>query len=107
MRQFYVYLLASPSRCLYVGVTNDLLRRMHEHRTGAPCSFTGRHGVTRLVYFETTANISSAIAREKQLKRWPRWRKDRLIERENAGWIDLAADWFPGEAPPHNAPGSP
>ena len=93
MRQFYVYVLASTSRVLYVGVTNDLTRRMYEHKHGIVPGFTKRYRVTSLVHFEATADIGGAIAREKQLKRWPRWRKVRLIEAQNAGWLDLSASW--------------
>jgi putative endonuclease len=92
MRQFYVYVLASLSRRLYVGVTNDLRRRIHEHRTNAT-GFTARYRVTRLVYFEVTPNVSAAIAREKEIKGWLRERKLRLIEDGNPEWRDLAAAW--------------
>jgi len=93
MREFYVYILASMSRVLYVGVTNDLIRRMYEHKQGLLPGFTRQYRVTSLVYFEQTRDIRRAIAREKQLKRWPRWRKVRLIEAQNAGWTDLSASW--------------
>jgi putative endonuclease len=89
MRQYYVYMLASPSRVLYVGVTNNLGRRLAEHRDESRRGFTHHYGVVKLVYFETTANAVTAITREKQLKKWPRWRKVRLIERANASWRDL------------------
>lgn len=89
MRQYFVYILASESRVLYVGVTNDLVRRLHEHRTGVIASFTARYHVVHLVYFETTNDVRVAIAREKQLKGWPRERKERLINRHNSGWRDL------------------
>jgi putative endonuclease len=93
MRQFYVYLLASHSRRLYIGVTNNLLRRVAEHREGM-CDFTSKYQITRLVYFETTANVISAIEREKELKGWVRKKKVELIERVNPAWRDLAADLF-------------
>jgi putative endonuclease len=93
MRSFHVYIMASLSRCIYIGVTNDLLRRVAEHRRSAIPGFTRKYRVNRLVYFEQTADVRVAIAREKQLKRWPRWRKDRLIEQHNAGWEDLSAPW--------------
>jgi putative endonuclease len=89
MRQYYVYIMASLSRRLYVGITNDLRRRVWEHKAGALPGFTRKYRVTRLVYFEFTADPNVAIAREKQLKRWPRRRKYRLIEMHNAGWVDL------------------
>ena len=80
MREYFVYVMASRSRRLYTGVTNDLLRRVWQHKTGAVDGFTRRYRVTQLVYFEQTSDVHSAIAREKQLKRWPRIRKARLIE---------------------------
>ncbi len=93
MRQFYVYILASKSRVLYVGVTNNIHRRVAEHRQ-AHFGFTARYHVHRLVYVELTTDVRAAINREKQLKRWPRSRKRALIERDNPGWKDLAVDWF-------------
>jgi putative endonuclease len=94
MRQYHVYILASHSRVLYVGITNDLQRRMAEHRSGAIPGFTRRYHVKALVYYDATADVMSAIVREKQLKRWPRRRKVRLIEAGNPEWRDLSADWF-------------
>ncbi|HUL69203.1 MAG TPA: GIY-YIG nuclease family protein [Gemmatimonadales bacterium] len=91
---FYVYMLASHSRVLYVGVTRDLVRRMYQHRLGLLPGFTRRYHVTRLVYFEETPSARSAFQREHQLKAWSREKKVRLIESVNAGWMDLAADWF-------------
>jgi putative endonuclease len=93
MRDYFVYILASPSRTLYFGVTNDLLRRVWEHKRRATASFTRRYDVTKLVYFEQGEDVSAAIEREKQIKRWPRPRKERLIEQSNAGWLDLSVDW--------------
>jgi putative endonuclease len=92
-RTFYVYILASRSRRLYAGVTNDLNRRLREHRAGAPGSFTQRYRIDRLVYFESTHDVRIAIAREKEIKAWSREKRIRLIEARNAGWLDLAADW--------------
>jgi putative endonuclease len=94
MRQYHVYIMASLSGCIYVGVTNDLSRRVWQHRYGSPAGFTTQYHVTKLVYFEDFSDVRDAIAREKQLKHWPRWRKERLIERTNAGWEDLSTDWF-------------
>ena len=100
MHEYVVYILASRSRTLYVGVTSDPSRRIHEHKCGAIPGFTRTYGITRLVYFERTSDVGAAIAREKQLKRWPRWRKDRLIEAANPDWVDLSADWCAGQADP-------
>jgi putative endonuclease len=93
MREYYIYIMSSHSRVLYTGVTNNLLRRVLEHKRGAAPGFTRRYHVRQLVYFEHTSSILAAIAREKQLKRWPRARKERLIEANNAGWLDLSRDW--------------
>jgi len=75
---------------LYVGVTNDLARRVNEHKQGLIAGFTSRYRVTRLVYFEEFADIRDAIAREKEIKGWKRSRKTSLIERRNPTWEDLA-----------------
>jgi len=103
MREYFVYILASRSRrCIYIGVTCDLQRRVWQHRKGAVPGFTRDYRVTDLMYFEQTSDVNVAIAREKQLKRWPRERKNRLIEANNPGWRDLAIDWTDHEPP--NAP---
>ncbi|HWZ29373.1 MAG TPA: GIY-YIG nuclease family protein [Gemmatimonadales bacterium] len=94
MCTYSVYILASRSRVLYIGVTNDLARRVDEHKRGVVVGFTRRHRVTRLVYFEEFADIHDAIAREKRLKGWRRSRKTELIERRNPTWRDLAESWF-------------
>lgn len=96
-RTFTVYILASLSRRLYVGVTNDLIRRLYEHRSSAPPSFTARYRINRLVYFEQTPNARSAIERETEIKGWSREKKLALIESTNAGWLDLSRDWFDTE----------
>ena len=88
--QYFVYLLASGvNGTLYVGVTNDLVRRVHEHRTDAVPGFTSRYGVHRLVWFDSTPSIEAAIHREKQMKNWKREWKIALIERDNPQWLDL------------------
>ena len=90
-RTYFVYILASDSRELYVGVTNDLTRRLAEHRFGSdPDSYSSRHETTQLVYYEMTPDVASAIRREKRLKRLSRVRKIRLIEKENPHWRDLS-----------------
>jgi putative endonuclease len=94
-RSYYVYILASDSRVLYTGVTNDLQRRVYQHKVGTLPGFTKRYSVNRLVYFESTSNVRAAIDREKAIKSWTRERRLRLIESVNAPWLDLAADWFP------------
>ena len=89
MRTFHVYIAASISRRLYVGVTNDLARRMLEHKLGTNDGFTKKYRINRLVHVETFGDAASAIGAEKRLKSWPRARKIALIERHNAGWLDL------------------
>lgn len=87
---YFVYMLASkPQGTLYVGVTNDLVRRVFEHREGLVPGFTKRYGVTRLVWFERHGDVNEAIAREKRLKRWRRDWKRNLIEADNPHWTDL------------------
>jgi len=94
MKTFHVYILASKSRVLYVGVTSDPMYRLHQHRTHAVAGFTARYRVTRLVHFEQTDDVHAAIAREKQIKGWRRSKKVALIEAGNPTWADLAAGWF-------------
>jgi len=94
--RFYVYILASRSRVLYVGMTRNLHRRMFEHRHSLVAGFTAQYRVTRLVHFEETSSVRSAAARERQIKGWSRAKKIELIESHNLGWRDLAADWFGG-----------
>jgi putative endonuclease len=94
VRQFHVYILASRSRRLYVGVTSDIVSRIHRHKHHVFPGFTAQYNIVRLVYFETTSNSVAAITREKQLKRWPRPRKIRLIELHNPDWRDLSNDWY-------------
>jgi putative endonuclease len=89
MRTYYVYIMASRSRVLYTGVTNDLARRVDEHKRGRNIGFTSRYRITRLVYFEEFADIRDAIAREKQVKSWTRTRRVGLVERRNPFWQDL------------------
>jgi len=101
-RPYYVYIASSLSRTIYVGVTNDLARRMHEHRTKAADGFTAKYNVNRLVWWESTGNISAAIAREKQIKAYSRKKKIALIEAEHAGWNDLAEEM--GLVPDDRAP---
>ena len=93
MRQFYVYILASrPGGAIYVGVTNDLIRRVFEHKNGTADSFTKRYGINRLVYFEVYESAYLAIQREKNLKHWPRAWKTKLIVQSNAEWRDLYSE---------------
>ena len=100
-----VYILASRRNgTLYVGVTSDLVLRIHEHREGAIPGFTRDHSVKRLVWFEQHATMEQAILREKRIKKWNRVWKLELIERDNLGWRDLAEDFG---FPPLESTGSP
>jgi putative endonuclease len=94
VRQYYVYILANRLRRTYVGVTNDLQRRVWEHKNALIAGYTRDYGIDRLVFFEQTTDVRVAIAREKQLKRWPRSRKHWLVEQWNPAWADLASGWF-------------
>ena len=90
----YVYILANrPHGTLYVGVTNDLHRRMHEHRSHLVRGFTEKYGVTRLVWFAVNESITEAITAEKKIKNRGRLWKIELIERDNPDWSDLSVDW--------------
>jgi putative endonuclease len=91
----YVYILASKSGVLYIGVTNRLTRRTIEHRQKLVDGFTKKYNVTRLVHWQRFGEIGAAIAREKQIKGWLCSKKVALIESTNPGWIDLAEGYFP------------
>jgi putative endonuclease len=93
--RFYVYITQSSSRrALYIGMTNNLRRRVFEHKMHRHEGFTDQYNAVRLVYWERYDDVYKAIAREKQLKRWRREKKLWLIARFNPGWKNLAADWF-------------
>lgn len=102
--RYFVYMLASgPQGTLYIGVTNDLIRRVSEHREGMVAGFTKKYQVHQLVWFEEFGDINDAIAQEKRLKHWRRDWKRSLIERANPGWLDLyptLAGMGPGSAQP-------
>jgi len=90
MNEYYVCILASQRHAtLYVGMTNDLIRRVQQHRAGAIQRFTGKYGVYMLVHYEACDDVAAAIWREKRLKKWNRAWKIRLIEEENPQWRDL------------------
>ena len=94
MREYYVYIMTNRSGTLYTGVTNNLQRRVAEHKSHAIPGFTRKYRIDRLVYFESTNDVRCAIAREKQIKGWLRAKKIALIETMNPEWQDLAADWW-------------
>ncbi len=94
MRDYYVYIMTNRSGTLYTGATNDLERRMHEHREKLVAGFTKQYSITRLVYYEVVPDVRDAIAREKQIKSWRRSKKLALIRGMNPQWRDLAEGWY-------------
>ncbi|HZR69208.1 MAG TPA: GIY-YIG nuclease family protein [Burkholderiales bacterium] len=92
--RYFVYILASRSRRLYVGVTNDLERRLFEHKNKLADGFTKQYQIDRLVHFEETSDVTSAIEREKQIKGWLRDKKIALVESGNPTWEDLSEAWY-------------
>jgi putative endonuclease len=94
MNQYYVYIATNRSGTLYTGVTNDIVRRMYEHKHKLIPGFTSKYNIDRLVYFKETTNVEAAILREKQIKGWLRVKKIALIESENPDWDDLSAEWY-------------
>ena len=91
----YTYILTNPSRTLYIGMTDNLRRRVFEHKTGFyNDAFTARYRVTMLAYYEVLPGGAAGLAREAQLKGWTRAKKIKLVERVNPGWFDLADRWY-------------
>ncbi len=92
--EYYVYILTNKhGNVMYVGMTNDLERRLNEHRSGAIAGFTKRYNVHKLVYFESTCDVNEAITREKQIKSWSRAKKNALVKSANPSWQDLSEKW--------------
>ena len=96
MKTYSVYILANATRMLYTGMTSNLERRIYEHKQKLIPGFTAHYNITRLVHVEQTSDAHAAVERERQIKRWSRYKKVELIERENPGWEDLAAPWVRG-----------
>jgi len=95
IHQYYVYFLASKIRgTLYIGMTNDLQRRVYEHKTGIKKGFTQKYGVNKLVYIEIFQDVNEAITRENNMNKWKRDWKVKRIEEDNRKWEDLAKDWY-------------
>ncbi len=91
---YYVYILTNwNNRVMYIGITNDLTRRLYEHKAEVVCGFTKRYHVHKLVYFESTSDVKAAIEREKQLKGWTREKKNNLVMKNNPNWADLSENW--------------
>ena len=93
-KTYYVYIMTNNSKTLYTGVTNNLERRVFEHKHGSVKGFTKKYNIDRLVYYDFCPDINEAIKREKQIKGWLRNRKIELIERDNPEWKDLSEGWF-------------
>lgn len=92
-KEYYVYIMTNKSRTLYTGVTNDLIRRVYEHKNKIIKGFTSRYNITMLVFYETYSSIHLAIEREKQIKGWLRKKKIALIDSVNPEWNDLSEEW--------------
>jgi putative endonuclease len=92
-KRYYVYIMASKSRVIYVGITGSLMSRALQHKALEVEGFTKRYNVTRLVYYEVFQYVNNAISRETEIKKWRREKKVALIEASNPTWEDLAADW--------------
>ena len=91
---YYVYILSSESKVIYTGMTNNLERRIYEHKNKLIEGFSKRYNTYKLVWYEETDDVGAAIAFEKKIKGWKRFKKVTMIEEENPGWDDLAKDWF-------------
>ena len=88
---YYVYMMSNwKNNVLYIGITNNLLRRIREHKTRQSEGFTKKYNVTKLVYYEVTNDVSAAIMREKEIKKWRREKKNSLVNRMNPDWADLS-----------------
>ncbi len=98
-KQYFVYILTNESKTLYIGVTNDIERRLYEHRHKLADGFTKKYQINKLVYFESFTDITQAIAREKTLKGWLRKKKVALINSVNPEWNDLSKEWSDGDFP--------
>ena len=94
MKQYFVYILTNwNNKVMYIGVTNNLQRRLYEHKNALVEGFTKEYNVHKLVYYEVTTDVEAAIAREKQLKGWRREKKNALVESMNPTWKDLSEEW--------------
>jgi len=94
VKTFYVYIMASRSGTLYLGVTSNIKKRVYEHKNHLIPGFTDKYEIDRLLYFEVIRDSASAINREKQLKAWRREKKVKLIDSMNPEWNDLSQDWY-------------
>jgi putative endonuclease len=94
VKNYYVYILSSNSGTLYVGITRNIRKRVHEHKSHLVPGFTDKYDVDRLLYFETIGDAISGIKREKQIKKWRRQKKVALIDSVNPEWKDLSQGWY-------------
>jgi putative endonuclease len=94
MKEYWVYIMANENRTIYVGITNNLEKRVYQHKEGSVEGFTSRYKLTKLVYYASTNDVREAIAREKQIKGWTRTKKVTLIEEMNPYWEDLSLSWY-------------
>ena len=93
-KRFYVYLLTNwNNKVIYVGITNNLERRIYEHKNKMVKGFTEKYNLKKLVYFEETPDVKAAIAREKEIKKWRREKKNQLVDKMNSEWKDLSLEW--------------
>ena len=95
--RYSIYIMTNVSRTLYTGVTNNLVRRVYEHKNKIIPGFTSRYNITELVYFEETSDVQSALTREKEIKGWRRAKKSQLIASVNPKWLDLSSKWHEDE----------
>ena len=94
MKEYYIYILTNwNNKVMYIGVTGNLRRRLYEHQHEMADGFTKQYHVHKLVYFETTTDVYTALSREKQLKNWSRAKKNWLVETMNPEWVDLSKNW--------------
>ncbi|MCH8846626.1 MAG: GIY-YIG nuclease family protein [Proteobacteria bacterium] len=94
MKNYYIYLLTNwNNKVMYVGMTNNLERRVYEHKNKLVTGFTKRYNINKLVYFEETSDVNAAISREKEIKKWRREKKDSLVLSINQEWKDLSEGW--------------
>lgn len=94
MNEYYIYMLASDTGTLYTGFTSNLLKRVYEHKIEKFDGFSKKYNCKKLVYYEITNDVNSAINREKQLKKWNRQKKENLIKISNPKWLDLSLNWY-------------
>jgi len=94
MKNYYIYIMTSQSGTLYIGMTNDIKKRVYQHKNHLIPGFTDKYNVDQLLYVETTSDPVSAIRREKQLKKWRREKKLALVDSQNPDWKDLSEGWY-------------